>query len=152
MNLKSNLHCTTCTVVECSLLVKYFFLWLYCTCTVVWVTSTKKIWVWVLQFCRFVVEYFVMSTRTSKLYSSRSTYVWALQLYRCSWVLFHEYKYTYEYSIHVHVAVDYFFKVFITNFFRNYESTNCSLKRMNFKFSAQQQKSPWYSTIWWAFG
>ena len=56
-----------------------------------------------------------------------------------SFTLFHEYKYTYEYCM----AANYYkFFVIITNFFRNYESTNCSLKITNFKFSAQQKKSP----------
>ena len=39
------------------------------------------------------------------------------------------------------IAANYYkFLVIIRNFFRNYESTNCSLKVTNFKFSAQQKK------------
>ena len=49
---------------------------------------------------------------------------------------------TWEYIITK--ATNYYkFVVIIKNFFRHYESTNCTLKITNFKFSAQQKKKPW---------
>ena len=53
---------------------------------------------------------------------------------------------------HDFIAANYYqFLVIFTDFFRNYESTNCSLKITNFSFSTQQKKAldkvPFYEQL-----